>query len=266
MRNTVSALFNTPPPTVAYSKSVIFPSEQLVGVEVEVEGVYSASNLEFWSVTGDGSLRNNGVEYISPPMCGARIEESLMELGVELPRLNATAGSRCSVHCHLDFTKKPMTEVMAFLTGFALFECILFSASGKDRYWNMYTPGLSSCYAQVSLAREIQQAVSLKDYNRIRELVHRWNKYSCINLRSLMSLGTIEIRSLSGTTDMQEVKEWILMLMQLMEYTHGKTCAEIIEAAHEGQHLEVFKGTQYSYDFYTNNLCNAADIASAEEG
>ena len=266
MQTTVLNLFRTQPPPKEHKNGSAFKWNRKVGIEVEVErgNTERIPGLKHWTWTGDGSLRYNGVEFVSYPISGVALEDALSELRGALTSMGAETSSRCSVHCHIDFSAKTMRQVMSFVTGFALFECILFSASGKDRYWNMYTPGLSSCYSQVQLAREINKAVSA-DNNDVPRLVDSWNKYSCINLRSLGQFGTVELRSKSGTVEVEEISEWICMLLQLAEYTDDKSCVDIINLAHDQQHLEVFPGVQYPYEFFSNNLCNAADIASAEE-
>lgn len=266
----VSNLFRVHPQAEDIAVCDEFPWKYLVGIEIELEAGYKRSigayvSSPHWDMKGDGSLRYNGVELVSRPVGGASLDAALTDLSKILASLNATASMRTSVHCHVDFTNSDMKEVCQFLCGFALFECILFSASGKDRYWNMYSPGLSFCYNQVRLANEIVQLCTKEDFDGVRQKVHTWNKYSGINLRSLEVFGTVEVRSHSGTTEPEEVREWVKMLLQLREYTRTRTCTQMVQDAAVQGHLSVFPECGYPYTFYLNNCCNAAEIAAGED-
>ena len=41
-------------------------SDSFIGVEVEVEGILNREVLYYWSDKRDGSLRNNGIEFVPP--------------------------------------------------------------------------------------------------------------------------------------------------------------------------------------------------------
>ena len=49
-----------------------------LGIEVEVENVQTFHNISpYWRITEDGSLRNAGREFITPPIRAWRVEQAL---------------------------------------------------------------------------------------------------------------------------------------------------------------------------------------------
>lgn len=248
----------------------MFSSVPVVGIELELEYPRRPPPELFnsrWNTTTDGSLRYNGREYVSSPVSGADLGLALNELERHVRGTPPVVSHRCSTHCHLDFSDSTVEHVMSFFTGFALFESILYTVSGKDRYSNMYSPGLTSCYSQIKDMRRLGSYVSRGLAAHVSGCIAGWQKYSCLNLSRMPDYGTVEVRSHRGTDDVNDIRLWVRLLQDLWNWTKDRTPQEIVGAASPVLYQEVFKDYEDipGHEYYDNNLCNAADIAASME-
>ena len=116
-----------------------------VGVEVELENVVRNREAErgIWTVHEDGSLRNEGLEFVfAAPLKG---EDALTELE-RLPSLLVTAQAtpRTSVHIHTDMSWSTTEHAQAVVALVYLIENALFEYSNVDRKWCGYSMALET--------------------------------------------------------------------------------------------------------------------------
>ena len=116
----------------------------LVGVELEVENVpinklsSCIEKASLWGITGDGSLRNSGVEILSVPMAGANLIKAMGELDeiVQKGCSGAEITERCSMHVHIDMRDVTVRQLINFLIVYTIFETELFKHVGEKRMEN----------------------------------------------------------------------------------------------------------------------------------
>lgn len=178
------------------------------GMECEIESVCNTSNVSgFWKITDDASLRNDGREFISPPT-------TIPELVCEFAKLHKTlvcGGSypkfseRTSIHVHVNCLHLSPQQVKNIVLLYALLEEFFFLACDPSRKNNIYCVPLSDTYLP-SIYR-----FPLKD------LWHRWHKYTALNIRPLSQHGTIEFRHMQGTDDVGLVTNWLTALGKLWD-------------------------------------------------
>ncbi len=185
-----------------------------VGIEVEVEGIRGLmrDGMKRWRVdTNEGSLVN-GVEFISEPVWGTAITDSLEELGEFFEQHPPHISFRTSVHVHLNVLDMDDEQLQHMIRLYLMYERALFRLHDK---WNR-----AECIFCVPAASSvvIQQGYSQLFQHLKRGTVDRgyvpW-KYSALNTNCLRELGTLEFRHMGGTSDMNEISHWINILLQL---------------------------------------------------
>lgn len=207
--STVSELLGVPRTRVIKKHTEGFASPCYMGLEVEIEGYdILQSYLGDWNIVRDGSLREEGAEFVlSSPLCGERLLTAISVLSEHLGERGYNTSHRCSVHCHIDFTKNTLEDVRKFFFLYALLEPSLYTVSDKERYSNIYCPGLSHATMQV-----VNAAGLLRNNAMLSQVGRYWNKYTGINLASLSRFGTIEIRTHSGTGEGDDLVRWVRIL------------------------------------------------------
>src|SRR5690348_5544085 len=81
----------------------VIESQQLVGIEIEIENWTSKQSevSRVWSSKDDGSLRNNGIEWVSTPIVAAQAPFALYHLLNDVVSPVCCFSPRTSVHIHL---------------------------------------------------------------------------------------------------------------------------------------------------------------------
>lgn len=183
-------------------------SEELIGIEVEVENtnnlLHDTALNNAWGVTDDGSLRNNGMEFISKPIHAHYAPTALQYLMEQVLTRNCSFSPRTSVHIHLNMQEATASQVSDFLGMYCIFEKLLYQYVGRGRYKNIYCvpiieTDLVPGYAHKSLRVE-------------------WKKYTGLNLVPLASYGTVEFRHMHGTFGLEKLCGWIQLIVSLKEH------------------------------------------------
>jgi len=168
---------------------------QAFGVEVELENVHLADMvpgfLNPWRLEGDGSLRNGGIEFISPPCTYKDLTPMLERLWAERNKQNWTYGARCGVHVHMDFTERSVEELRNFLTLYAAMEPVIFDLCGADREQNIYCiPWYRTDGRDQAIIRRMLDAPTLANVRNVSDTC----KYSALYTEPLRRFGTVEFR------------------------------------------------------------------------
>lgn len=185
-------------------------SKRAVGIEVEVENVARRNGLYsgIWTNHADGSLRNDGAEYISAPIPACFAPWALQELlGHSLNQDECCFSPRTSIHVHLDMTGEDDNVVQNVMLLYTLFEKLLFRFTGRGRIKNLYcVPVMDTQMLHEFLQQDTRYAQN------------HWYKYSAFNLLPLAQHGTLEARHMHGTFDLNKVVVWVRMLVSLVDY------------------------------------------------
>ena len=185
-----------------------------IGLEVEVEGVPHPERVRGWKVTTDGSLRNEGVEYVfNGPIGGAPACKRISDLHNAISSMrNADFSVRTSLHVHMDVRDLSWNQVMQIVILYAMVEPYLFSICGNEREESIYS---------LSLYRGKQQIQDLSELLRLGPGAvseGRLTKYTALNLLSLPTFGSLEFRGHKGTSDKRTIINWVNHLLSLKKY------------------------------------------------
>lgn len=194
----------------------------LTGLELEIEGIIPdyahAIDHGAWSLKGDGSLRNGGLEYVlSTPWGGLQLEECIQCLNEHIKEVEKKQGLksafnwRTSLHVHLNFSDKSMLQLYSFIATYLVFERLLMKYCGVIREENIY------CVP-------VYKSKPLKEYIRNFLFKHQFSfteehKYCAINLACLRTFGSVELRMRGGTFDAEEIIEWLNILYSIVSYS-----------------------------------------------
>lgn len=190
--------------------------EGIFGIEIEVEG--AALNIPrnpYWKVDHDGSLRANPecVEYVlRQPL---KYDDSILALEY-LNQQHEDNGSvlnwsyRCSTHVHVNVQAEEVLTVLRLAYIYYIFENLLVKWSGNEREGNRFCLRLQDSYEiSQTIANVFSEPFEHIDENRIR--------YAALNFASLRKYGSVEFRSLSGTTDKARIDKWLKMLLAILQ-------------------------------------------------
>lgn len=188
----------------------VIDSDQGVGIEVEVENysVRRHPNNNVWIMKGDGSLRNNGVEWITLPIAARWTPSALDDLLTASFSEECCFSPRTSIHIHLDMQQYQTHEVMDVVLLYTMLEGLLYKFTGRGRIKNIY------CVPVFDTSLLKHQAAT----GHIGVTTEQWSKYSGLNLCRLRDLGTLEFRHMHGTFDVRKVSIWIRLLTKMCMY------------------------------------------------
>lgn len=174
-------------------KHPLVVGEYLAGVEIELENleIYDTS-FRYWTVKSDGSLRNNGLEFVcSNPWGGANLYKAAIEIDDFLSKRHPDATWRCSTHVHVDVRDMTVAQIKKMILAYVFYERVLFKCSGFHRYKNNFCIALGFAQSQLECLGELW---SLNDAMFLDNLLNSWNKYTAINFRPMCRFGSIEFR------------------------------------------------------------------------
>jgi len=201
----------------------------MVGIEIEVENItQQVIPLTYWDAKSDGSLRNNGIELVSVPLQIKQVQLALEHVFDVLNQNNKPDFSnRTSIHIHVNCRDLTQDQLYNFILLYAIFEKHFYNMVGNKR--------LNSIFC-VPVFRTNQ----LKHLNTVvYGLSPDWHKYCGLNLLPLyqnsvtQGYGTIEFRHLHGTSDQQEILEWINDILCLRKFACEVNKEELIQLIKE---------------------------------
>lgn len=210
-------------------------NDTFVGIEVEVERVGRQAPIFklpdggfLWGNTEDGSLRNNGREFVSIPVKGDEIVFALDRLYTQLNKdpncVNHEFTSRTGLHIHMDAREMQEHEVFTFIQLYVMVEDFLYAYAGHGRKNNIFCVPLKDADKMNVLAQTFDKSHPYNEWRDldIRALPRIWTKYVGFNLLPLSKYGTIEFRHLSGTKDYESILVWINLILCLKNYVTRK--------------------------------------------
>lgn len=217
-------------------------SADALGIELELEG-FSGDSMDqtsrlvrpLWSIIGDGSLRNGGVEFITQGgFGGEKLVRAIDKLQTTLERVNYDASWRCSTHMHINMLDFTVNQVARFILVYAACEPVLFEFCGAYRKSsNFCTPlGDSLPFHRKIMSRMYDDAISRRSPQQVA------NKYVALNVLPLFpdqrgrALGTVEFRGgrpLVSREDMILQANLLLSIKQYVREFNGDEEAMLTE-------------------------------------
>lgn len=186
----------------------------VVGIEVEVENVLKIDpniGLVFWMVKEDGSLRNHGREFVTPPIPAFY---SLPALHLLINGLNRDHEftKRTSIHVHVNMRNLTASQVLSSLLVYHLAEPLLFEFVGGNRVNNIF------CVPWTTSEHLRYYTGNSDSWSTLQSLRASTEKYTALNIIPLETFGTLEFRHMPGTNDVKKIVRWIDMLTSIRLY------------------------------------------------
>jgi hypothetical protein len=194
----------------------VIKSPELIGIEVEIENVVElpGNPNKAWQIIEDGSLRNNGREFITKPVAASNAPVLLEYLMNGYLAKNCCFSPRTSVHVHLNMQDFTTPQVIDFVMLYSLFEKLFYKFCGRGRVKNIYCVPLIDTDLLANLGE--------------KNLEHAgWSKYTGLNLLPLQQYGTVEFRHMHGTRDVGKLCVWINLITKLKEYVRAHSTKDI---------------------------------------
>lgn len=186
-----------------------------VGIEIEVEGkrlLYEDTVPSPWVFHNDNSLRGHeNAEYVlKKPIDFNKVPDALNVLFKALKKNKAVLddSNRTSVHVHLNCQKWHLNRLAAFLGLYFTLEEILTEWCGEERVGNLFCLRAKDAEAIVGW---IKRFIKSDGTSPIPDTL----RYGNLNANSLFKYGSLEIRSLRGTSDPKVIEEWVEILERL---------------------------------------------------
>ena len=168
------------------------PDDDLFGIEIEVEGFDplrrgpEASALSrYWNIKEDGSLRNNGAEFVSKLLPADKVPNAVHHMYSRTRKLWEPS-IRTGIHIHANMLGRTLDDVRRVAAYYSFVEPLLFQFVGEEREENIYC---------VPFYRAPSEAATLMDALTKNEWLLREScKYSALFVGPLRTFGTIEFR------------------------------------------------------------------------
>lgn len=194
--------------------------DALLGIEVEAEGFAfavagrdpeeserpayrNATLLRKWKIVHDGSLRNNGVEFVSVPLNEDAVVPAvsllweLFDAGIMVPSV------RTGIHIHMNCLRLNTDNLREFYTAYSLVEPLLFAACGAEREENIY------CIPYYRAPAEARLVAAFVNNPRAYGILQRSCKYSALFSAPLTSYGTVEFRHAPTWQNVEDMHRWV---------------------------------------------------------
>ena len=225
-----------PPPLVDHDKYIQYfgkyipitsyefiSPKTLIGIEVEVENVMMIGpnvTRTYWANKEDGSLRNHGVEFVTPgviPASAAGLALNLLKAELN-PDIDFS--KRTSIHVHLDVRQLTMSQLMGLLFTYVAVENLLFKFVSNNRRNNIFCVPIIETGLLTNLRQNQKEILSaIQNY---------WAKYSALNLIPIQS-GSLEFRHMPGTLNTSLLLQWIDLICCLKVFAYKYDLKTIID-------------------------------------
>jgi hypothetical protein len=191
-------------------------------------------------VSTDGSLNNNGVEFQTPILKGAKGETLLKDFCNSLVREGFYVDKTCGLHVHIDGAKDFTNQKLKNTSGdmrlknfknlfatYYILDDVISNFLPMSRRQNNYCKRLSNDYN----LKEVMSVYSQSDFekiwyrcddlNRIDEMKKRKcneTRYHGVNMHCLLWQNHLEVRYHSGTIDKNKILFWVELNLAIVNY------------------------------------------------
>lgn len=219
MTTSLSTINGIRPPEAIYEKDeqFVLPGDY-IGLEIELENIVR-SDPELpkrWSTHEDHSLRNHGREYVLlQPYFGKDLSAAVYDLHEYLKKRhpNASINERTGMHIHLDMRDSDTNVIRNLLLLAVIFERLLFKYSGLGREESIFCIPFHKHGWHMDAYHALSQP-----RDKIRRYLESYNRYSSINLNSLLIHGSMEFRHMPSSYEPEELIKWINVIQSLKKY------------------------------------------------
>ena len=232
------------------------------GVEIEVEFGRGNDKVipdgEMWKLDSDGSLRDNGAEYISVPMFGEDAANAVDALSAELVEAAPELSHRCGLHVHIDVSGMTVNELLAFVVAVSFAEPSLYKYVGEERRDNIHCLPFSDTGNMMPWLNGIKYGQSSSE---ISGAIRNMCKYSGFNILPVMYQGSVEFRHHKGEYRAERIIEWVNILQTLKQAALTYSALEMsCMSKDQIERLVVPTGIEYTYNDWLNGFLTAKDV------
>ena len=219
--------------------------DQWIGVEHEVEYCNSGPTTQDamrklgWAYHADGSLRNNGAEWVfDGPAIGQEVIDRLNVFEGMAEQKKWQASFRTSTHVHIGFSQDTpymdipedtLERVQKFLCLYYVLEEGFFGYAAQDRKLCGYCEPFSLC------PDDFLALIRTQDPYTFAEVIRGSHRYYGCNPASLAKHGTIEFRHLPLQLKAKDTLDWINMLLRMKKWAYlsmgNSTPADVMREA-----------------------------------
>lgn len=228
--------------------------QELIGVELELEGLRDSPDIPYWERKADNSLRS-GVEYVlDQPYAGPSLEYALDSFYDE--RLVAENTQRTSTHIHINMTDATVDAVRSMTMIMYMIEDALFAVVGEGRKWAGYSMALS----EMDPVR-LRLSLSAADYvAAAAQLAPARNqeRYYGFNTASLRRHGTVEFRYFPGGPSRAELENWLDLVVAVKRAAMDNPPDVLIDRINSTEDVVAFLSS-YLSDYWLNSLLRAVN-------
>lgn len=205
-----------------YQSGKVNFSNRLVGIEIEMINNRTSPINNYiprnWRRVHDGSLNENGVEFISPPFSGDEDlvkQLSAIECGFE--KSCSYVDESCGLHVHVDTRD---------FTHEQLFNLYHVCHSIEDWVYSIVIPSRKQSKFSEPLDFNIESTLQdtiygsyLLDKSVIKRDKYQCPRYKWANFHSVFYRGTIEFRCHHAVTSAEKIYNWAYFCQALVDYS-----------------------------------------------
>jgi hypothetical protein len=198
------------------------PNSPLIGVEIEVENYGhfkeqfrdSDTNLFnfYWITQQDGSLRNNGKEFVTRLGLSAAMLPDALDIFTKLVKAQEPEGmevnARTGLHVHLNVAGLSQYQLSNLLFLYGIFEPLFFKVSGERKNSIFCVPWEFNRYT-------LGHIIYMLANDPLRFRWRNYSKYCGLNISTVETYGTLEFRMHEGSTDEKVIQKWVNTLINL---------------------------------------------------
>lgn len=204
-----------------YKGKFIGDLDGVVAIEIEAESYEEVKPAaEGWVTADDGSLRYFGLEFKSRnPVKEAKLREHLDTLKTAVSKVRFVENSpRTSVHVHVNVTGLTPSEIWTAVTAGWLLEPAMFKMCDPMRAGNLFCLRLQDAKGLFDLIEmDIENSFATgKGALPFQQFRGNNYRYSNFNLASITKFGSIEVRALHGTFDVDLIETWAKMCIGIV--------------------------------------------------
>lgn len=230
-----------------------------LGIEVEIEGANLPRAVKGWVRTQDGSLKGESAEYVLQKPLNKKEAFEALDLLAKAYQESGTRspGSiRESVHIHVNVQDFTIHQLYNFITCYLILEEILISYCGQHREGNLFCLRASDAKFLLVALKALTRARNFRGF-ATDDL-----RYASMNLAAIPKYGSLEFRSMRGTTNFEEIKTWINLLLQVKEYAlRFETPVHIIQTFSEAEYGRFVEGALGEYYHLFAKLPGLSEMA-----
>lgn len=226
-----------------------------LGIDCSIEG-YNHSTRRHWKIVNDGSItgtRGQACEVVSPILKG---DDGLRQLEIVCQALyncRALINKSCGLHVHFHARDFDLNTWKRIYKNYIKHEGTIDTMMPRSRRGNIntYCKSLMNKFSgQGEAFRKIDAARRIED---LANTMTGRTRYYKINAESYFRHGTIEFRQHSGTREFPKMKNWILFLHRLVDFSEQGFISENESFESMATFMEA-----NNHDFYHNRIQDLA--------